>query len=81
MERAPRSGAKEEVLELLKGRNWQRAVDLEVGDVILLRRSTDEPVPEGKTVILRWRTPQEYERAHLKNSKGKRLNVRGNFQL
>ncbi|GAB4247410.1 MAG: hypothetical protein OHK005_13600 [Candidatus Methylacidiphilales bacterium] len=79
--RTPSPGAKEEILELLKGRNWQRAADLEVGNVILLRRSTDEPAPEDKTVILRWRTPSEYERAHLKNSKGKRLNVRGNFQL
>jgi hypothetical protein len=67
--------------QLLGGRNWQRNHDLAINDVVLLRRSTDEPVPEGQTVIMRWRTPTEFERGRQHDSKARRPGVRGRFQL
>jgi hypothetical protein len=75
-------GTTDEVLDALDGRNWQRNYDIRTGNVILLRRSTDTPAPAGTTVILRWRTPEEYGRGAFASSKEQRVRKpSGKFNL
>ncbi|MEM1060090.1 MAG: hypothetical protein AAGK14_12640 [Verrucomicrobiota bacterium] len=52
----------DDFLGWMSNNNWQRWAEIRPGNVILLRRSTNEPAKPDETVILRWRTPDEYAR-------------------
>lgn len=54
----------------MKNSNWQRYAEIRDGNVIFLRRSTNEPAAPDETVILRWRTPDEHARRAGLSSKG-----------
>lgn len=57
-------------IEWIENNNWQKYAEIRSGKVIVLRRSTDEPVKPGETVILRWKSPSEGAQRKYLSSKG-----------
>jgi len=57
------------VVGWISNNNWQRWAEIRSGNVIFLRRSTNEPAKPDETVILRWRTPNEHAKRQGMSSK------------
>ena len=57
-------------IDYLKDNEWQKYAELRDGHTYFLRRSTNTPPGKNDVVIVRWQTPNEFNRRAFLSSRG-----------
>lgn len=62
-------------VDLVRDHRWQEKAEIKTGNVYILRRSTEDPIKPGETVLMRWRTPSEFKRKDFVYARNPRAQI------